>query len=188
MNEMALEPSPAPEATRFTEPWRASPATKMPGTLVSSRNGSRSGCQLVGRLPSCRSWGPERMKPWASRSTTSASHWVWGWAPMRMKSDCARWLVTSPDAELRTSIDSRWPSPWAAATCEWYQTSMFFISPIWSTRYCDIPLLRESPRTSITTRRAYLEKNMDAWPAELAPPTMKTSSSRQDMASVMAAP
>ena len=35
-------PSPTPDATRLTEPWRTSPAAKMPGTLVSSRNGSRS--------------------------------------------------------------------------------------------------------------------------------------------------
>ena len=70
----------------------------------------------------------------------------------------------------------------------WYQTSMFGVSPIWSIRYCDMPLVSESPRTSMTTRRAYLEKYMAAWPAELAPPTMKTSSSRQDIASVIAAP
>ena len=35
MNEIATEPS--PEATRLTEPWRTSPAAKMPGTRVSTR-------------------------------------------------------------------------------------------------------------------------------------------------------
>ncbi len=30
----------------------------------------------------------------------------------------------------------------------------------------------DSPRTSMTTRRAYGEKFIAAWPAELAPPTM----------------
>ena len=38
-------PSPTPAATRLIEPWRTSPAAKMPGTLVSSRNGSRSSGQ-----------------------------------------------------------------------------------------------------------------------------------------------
>ena len=31
------EPSPTAAATRLPEPWRASPAQKMPGTLVSNR-------------------------------------------------------------------------------------------------------------------------------------------------------
>ena len=35
---------------------------------------------------------------------------------------------------------------------------------------------------------AYLEKYMAAWPAEFAPPTMKTFSSLQALASVIAAP
>ena len=47
---MAIEPSPTPEATRLTEPWRTSPATKMPGTLVSSRKGSRSEVPPLGAL------------------------------------------------------------------------------------------------------------------------------------------
>jgi hypothetical protein len=34
---IAMLPSPTPEATRLTEPWRTSPAAKMPGTLVSSK-------------------------------------------------------------------------------------------------------------------------------------------------------
>ena len=46
----------------------------------------------------------------------------------------------------------------------------------------------DSPRTSITTRRAYREKYMAACPAELAPPTMYTSSSRQETASVAPPP
>ena len=39
---MAIEPSPTADATRFTEPWRASPAANTPGMLVSSANGLRS--------------------------------------------------------------------------------------------------------------------------------------------------
>ena len=44
-----MDPSPTAEAQRFTELKRTSPATKIPGTLVSSRKGSRferprSGC------------------------------------------------------------------------------------------------------------------------------------------------
>ena len=38
----AMDPSPTAEATRFTEPWRTSPAANTPGMLVSSVNGPRS--------------------------------------------------------------------------------------------------------------------------------------------------
>ena len=41
MSETAIEPSPTALATRLIERARTSPATKTPGTLVSSRNGSR---------------------------------------------------------------------------------------------------------------------------------------------------
>src|ERR1039458_3432742 len=67
---MAIEPSPTLEATRFTEPWRTSPTAKTPGTLVSSRLGSRSSVQLWGDLPSRIRDGPVRMKPCSSRATT----------------------------------------------------------------------------------------------------------------------
>jgi hypothetical protein len=36
---MQMEPSPAPEATRLTEPWRTSPTAKTPGRFVSSNKG-----------------------------------------------------------------------------------------------------------------------------------------------------
>ena len=42
------DPSPTAEATRLPEPWRASPAANMPGTLVSNRNGSRASVQPAG--------------------------------------------------------------------------------------------------------------------------------------------
>ena len=47
-NAIAMLPSPTPEATRLMLPWRTSPAAKMPGTLVSSRYGSRSSGQASG--------------------------------------------------------------------------------------------------------------------------------------------
>src|SRR5258708_20859179 len=49
---MATAPSPTPDATRLTEPWRTSPTTKMPGTLDSRSEGSRSIVQPCGRLQS----------------------------------------------------------------------------------------------------------------------------------------
>src|SRR5215467_963108 len=58
MNCTATDPSPTPEATRFTEPWRTSPTAKMPGTLVSSRKGSRSSVQPLGRAPLHKRSGP----------------------------------------------------------------------------------------------------------------------------------
>src|SRR3989442_1625380 len=66
MNCTAVAPSPTPAATLFTNPWRTSPAAKIPGTLDSSQNGSRSRGQLCG----CGLWpldrarsGPVRTKP-----------------------------------------------------------------------------------------------------------------------------
>ena len=37
MNCTATDPSPTPEATLFTEPWRTSPTAKRPGTFVSKQ-------------------------------------------------------------------------------------------------------------------------------------------------------
>ena len=48
--------------------------------------------------------------------------------------------------------------------------------------------IASSPRISIRTLFAYREKNTAAWPAEFAPPTMKTSWSAHSAASVIAEP
>ncbi len=61
-NWTAIEPSPTAEAQRLIEPCRTSPATKMPGTLVSSRNGSRSGRHPFGRLAVLREVRPRQDK------------------------------------------------------------------------------------------------------------------------------
>ena len=53
-NAIAMLPSPTAAATRFTGPKRTSPHAKIPGTLVSSRNGSRSWSQR----PAARTSGP----------------------------------------------------------------------------------------------------------------------------------
>ncbi len=45
-----MDPSPTAEATRLIEPWRTSPATNTPGTLVSSRSGSRVSRHTSGHL------------------------------------------------------------------------------------------------------------------------------------------
>src|SRR3954453_10897518 len=47
-SETAIEPSPTALATRLIERARTSPATKMPGTVVSSRYGSRAGAPPAG--------------------------------------------------------------------------------------------------------------------------------------------
>ena len=53
-----------------------------------------------------------------------------------------------------------------------------------STRYCDIDFSSESERTSSTTRRAKRARLSAAWPAELAAPTMYTSSPSHARASL----
>src|SRR5262249_53445479 len=42
------DPSPTAAATRLPDPWRASPAQKIPGTFVSKRYGSRPAVQPAG--------------------------------------------------------------------------------------------------------------------------------------------
>src|SRR5215217_3718081 len=110
-NETAIAPSPTPEATRFTEPCRTSPTTKIPGTLVSNNPGSRSTCHPLGRFPSRIRSGPESMNPSSSRSTTFASHAVFGAAPIMMKSALAGTFMISLVAEQWTETASRCSSP-----------------------------------------------------------------------------
>ena len=73
-SETAIEPSPTALATRLIERARTSPATNTPGTLVSSRNGSRVERPAGGPATS----GPARMKPRSSRATTPSSQSVRG--------------------------------------------------------------------------------------------------------------
>src|SRR3954453_9386213 len=80
MSETAIEPSPTALATRLIERARTSPATKIPGTVVSRRYGSRPSGQ-----PAAFASGPARMKPRSSRPTTPSSHSVRGQAPMNTK-------------------------------------------------------------------------------------------------------
>ena len=47
---------------------------------------------------------------------------------------------------------------------------MFDLPRIWSIRYCDMLFSSESPRTTSVTVRAWLAKNIAAWPAELPAP------------------
>ena len=70
---MAIEPSPTPDATRFTDPRRTSPTANTPGTLVSSNPGSRFKGQPAGSLPLRFNSEPERINPFSSRSTTPFS-------------------------------------------------------------------------------------------------------------------
>src|SRR5437879_6362494 len=120
MNCTAMAPSPTPEATRLTEPWRTSPATKMPGTLVSRRYGSRSRAQPRGRsAPSGIVSRPARTKPRASHSTTPSSQSVRGAAPMKMNSDDAGTFCFSPVRSFTRVMHSRWLSPSTATTRVW---------------------------------------------------------------------
>ena len=73
-------PSPTAAATRFTGAKRTSPHAKMPGTLVSSRYGSRSSVHR----PAARTSAPVRTKPRASSATSGGSHAVSASAPMKM--------------------------------------------------------------------------------------------------------
>src|SRR5580658_6750664 len=113
-----MEPSPTPDATRFTDPRRTSPTANTPGTLVSSNPGSRFNGQPLGGLPLRFNSEPERMNPFSSRSTTPFSHSVPGRAPIKMNNELADTRETSPLAPQRTEIDSRRFSPCASTTLD----------------------------------------------------------------------
>src|SRR6185295_2487582 len=83
------EPSPTAAATRLPDPLRASPAAKMPGTLVSNRNGSRINFHPRGGWPSIMRSRPVRMNPCESRSTSPATISVRGDVPMKMNTASA---------------------------------------------------------------------------------------------------
>ena len=96
MNCTATDPSPTPDATRFTEPCRTSPTAKSPGIFVSSRKGSRSRVQPLGCCPSRMRSGPVRIKPRSSRSMRSASQSVRGSAPIKMNIAAGRYALDLP--------------------------------------------------------------------------------------------
>ena len=64
---MAIDPSPTAEATRLIEPWRTSPATKIPGTFVSST------------IPH----GPALLEPYPQEDDNIAANKLWGAARPR---------------------------------------------------------------------------------------------------------
>src|SRR6266704_3132993 len=134
MNCTTTAPSPTPEATRLTEPWRTSPTTKIPGTLVSSKLGSRLSVHDAGLLPSRIRSGPERMKPRSSRATTLPSHSVRGSAPMKMKRLEAGSFFLSPEGEHSTVIPVSRNSPSTSTTLARDQTSILGVFSICSIR------------------------------------------------------
>ena len=111
---IAMLPSPTAAATRLTGLKRTSPHAKMPGTLVSSRYGSRSSSQR----PDAAASGPVSTKPpFGSSAISGGSQSVSASAPMKMNSPPDSSRVASPVSALRTSIASSDASPCAATIC-----------------------------------------------------------------------
>ena len=126
----AIAPSPTAEATRLADSARTSPATKMPGTLVSRWYGIRSSSQPRGRSPAADRSGPATTNPAESRTTTPSSQSVSGAAPMNKNSREASTVSVSPLAVFRSVRPSRWSSPEAAMTSVHVRTEMFGMSSI----------------------------------------------------------
>src|SRR5580693_7404342 len=78
----ASEPSPTAKPTRLVEPARMSPATRIPGIVVSKGHGSRS---FNGHLPETSASVPVTMYPSASLAIAVGSHEHPGSAPMKTK-------------------------------------------------------------------------------------------------------
>jgi hypothetical protein len=68
------------------DPQRTSPTANTPGMLVSIGSGGRTAVHPSGGLPSSIRSAPVRMKPSSSQRTVSASHPVFGRAPIMMNS------------------------------------------------------------------------------------------------------
>jgi len=103
--------SPTADATRFTDPWRTSPATKTPGTLDSSRNGLPFSRQLSGSLPSVLS-PAQPQDPYRPAESKAAAN------PFRRRADKhknrGRELVSPAPAQFSPSAAVR---PIASKTC-----------------------------------------------------------------------
>src|SRR2546423_1447877 len=157
------------------ESSRTSPAANTPGTLVSRVNGGRGSGQCSARPEANRSW-PVMMNPLSSRTTPGPSHSVRGVAPMKTNSQLDDTSSVTPESPSARVSLSRWPSPSPATTWLLYRTSMLGVDMILLTRYWDIVLMSVGARTTSTTRLAKRDRWSAAWPAELAAPTMYTSS------------
>ena len=100
-------PSPTAAATRLTGPNRTSPHAKMPGTLVSSKYGSRSCSQR----PAARRSVPVSTYPRSSSAISLGSHAVSASAPMKTKRPPDAKRLVAPVARSRMSIASSDASP-----------------------------------------------------------------------------
>ena len=83
---------------------------------------------------------------------------------------------------------SRCVSPSTSTTLARVRTAMLSVVSIWAMRYCDMLSASDGPRTRMVTSRAYLERYIAAWPAELPAPTMNALFPCASSASGMAAP
>ena len=112
--------------------------------------------------------------PCSSRPIWGGSQSVCGTAPISTTRAEAGTVSASPVLASFKTRASSLPLPSAPAIWVLVRTSMLAVAMISSIRYCDIRATRASPRTTIVTCRAYRARLTAAWPAELAPPAMKT--------------
>ncbi len=125
---LAILPSPTPDATRFTESLRTSPAAKMPGMLVSSANGRRSSVHVLEAAS-----GQEIAARRRSLEVLAAANAACASALMNMNSPAAG-RVCSPPAASRVTIASRCAVPIARSTVAPGVPCMFFFERICSIR------------------------------------------------------
>ena len=168
----AIAPSPTAEATRLTEPSRASPAKKNPGWLDSRKNGGAVELPVAAEVGA---GDDEALRDRAGARTGQLA--VDGVPPMRMKSASAGSSSSSPARLDHDPLEL--PVAAAPARCGCRCGTVIAELPEQrSTRYWDICSSSVSPRTSSVTERACAARCSAAWPAEFAPPTTKTSPPR----------
>ena len=148
-----MAPSPTADATRLIEPWRTSPAKKIPGEL-DSRN-MRFAIELP---PRAATTVGQDVGSGQEEAGVVATHPV----------DASRGRHTSDQDEERVGVDDLDPSrdvdvqassrssPSARTTCAFVRTVMRGCASQRATRYCDIPSASDLARTTSVTSRGEL--------------------------------
>src|ERR1700726_4752298 len=130
---------------------------------------------------------PVKIKPLLLRRTVPNSQPVFGSAPIITKTVEISRTVHSPVFEWDQVTLCREESPSSALISDSVWTVIWLEFSIREIRYCDIVCAKDGPRTTWCTCLAIPERNSDACPAELPPPTTTTSRSRHNADSIAVA-
>ena len=146
---MAMLPSPTPLDTRLMELWRASPAQKTPGRLVSSGNGWRSSLQEVSASSAeIAAWIPLEFNWQPRRAGIGPDHHKQGigFVAANLLHLMRRLHANLNSFQVIFAVDRN--------NLRKGKNSILAFDAIWSIRYCDMLIFSPSPRTKTFTSAA----------------------------------